>query len=252
MALTKEDLKCMLDSQLTPLKDEIAGLKKELIDMAASLHMSNEKYEEILKKFTSHQEERAKINRENGVLKKTIEKMDEKIKQLELESNEVRQYTRRDCVEIHGIPVREQENTNKIVLSVGDQIDVYLDEKEISTSHRLPTKNYKGKRTTPPIIVKFARRDVKDRFYKARKNLKDVTSADLGYDESTANRIFINESLTEQNRNTFNASLKFKKEYKYSFIWTSNGKTYLRKDQDSRAIVINNKGDLEKLKPRQG
>lgn len=124
-------------------------------------------------------------------------------------------------------------------------MEVYLDVTDISISHRLPTgKKYKGKMSTPAIIAKFVRRDTKDKFYKARKQLKDCTTGELGYEVS--NRIFINESLTEENRGVFNESLKFKKEQKFAFIWTSNGKTYLRKNKDSRAIVINSKEDLMK------
>ena len=35
----------------------------------------------------------------------------------------------------------------------------------------------------PAIIVKFTRRDVKENFYHARKQLKDLTTQDLGYSE---------------------------------------------------------------------
>ena len=90
--------------------------------------------------------------------------------------------------------------------------------------------------------MKFARHETKELFYRARKEL---TTNDLGFSEG--NNIFINESLTETNKELFKATLKFKKDYSYSYIWTSNGKIYLRKDSDSPAKLIS-EDDLIKLK----
>ena len=83
----------------------------------------------------------------------------------------------------------------------------------------------------------------KDRFYKGRKLLKDCTTCDLGFPSES--RIFINESLTEGNKELFNASVKTKKELKFLYIWTSNGKIYLRKTQDRPVKPINKKDDLK-------
>jgi len=216
--------------------------------MQGFLDTANKRYEEISNKFDSFENEKLKLENENIALKKTIDTLDAKVRQLEQQSNDVRQYTRRDCLEIHGIPVMDGEDTNKIVQHVGDLLEVYINpDKDISTSHRLPSKtSYKGKRQTPGIIVKFTRRDTKDQFYKARKALKDYTTRSLEYDSD--NHIFINESLTEQNKIIFNECLKFKKEQEFKFIWTSNGKTYLRKDQQSRSIVVHSLDELAKLK----
>lgn len=247
MALTKEDLISILDKKLEPLLGEVSGLKQELREMKGFLDFANTRYEEISNKMVTIEDERVKYVQENQLLKKTIEKLDDKVRQLETQSNDVRQYTRRDCVEIHGIPPTRDEDTNSIVREIGDLMEVYLDEKDISISHRLPLgKKYKGKLSTPAIIVKFVRRDIKDKFYKARKQLKECTTTDLGHEVS--NRIFINESLTEENRRVFNECLKFKKEQQFTFIWTSNGKTYIRKNKDSNAIIINCKEDLLKIK----
>ena len=60
----------------------------------------------------------------------------------------------------------------------------------------------------PAIIVKFMRCDVKDNFYRARKQLKDLTTQDLGYSEKT--KIYLAESLTERNRMLFKDCLKVK------------------------------------------
>lgn len=249
MALTKDDLISILDKKLDPLLSEISTLKKELGELKQSVDHASGKYDEISKRMKDLQADNIKYAQDNKTLKKTIEVLDNKVRQLESHSNDVRQYTRRDCVEIHGIPHIQDEDTNDLVKQVGDLMEVYLDDKAISISHRLPTskKNKAGKPSTPAIIVKFVRRDVKDRFYKSRSKLKSCTTDQiLGCEVS--NRIYINESLTEENRKIFNESLQFRKEKKFAFIWTSNGITYLRKDKDSKAIVVKAKEDIDKLK----
>ena len=113
------------------------------------------------------------------------------------------QYSRRECVKIQGIPVSEQEDTNKIVMKMGELMGIEIKKDDISVSHRLPTSHkYKGKKTVPAIIVKFVRRDAKEML------LKDCTTCDLGFPSES--RIFIKESLSEGNKELFNASVKTK------------------------------------------
>lgn len=119
---------------------------------------------------------------------------------------ELEQYSRRDCLEIRGIPKNSsgmREDTNKIVIELGRKIGIELKKEDISTSHRLPSKvKANGERALfpPAIIVKFTSRDVREKLYRARKVLKQ----DLGF--SKENRICINESLTQSNRDQHEGS----------------------------------------------
>ena len=248
MALTKDDLINILDQKLDPLLKEMSSLKEELGNMTGFIEHANAKYDEISKKLDEFEVDKDKYTKENKLLKKTIENLDEKVRKLESQSNDVRQYTRRDCVEIHGIPTSKDEDTNYIVKQVGDMMEVYLGDNDISISRRLPVgKKYKGKVSTPAIIVKFVKRDIKDKFYKARNRLKNCTTDEIPGVEAKS-RIFVNESLTEENRRVFNECLKFRREKKFAFIWTSNGITYMRKNKDSNAIVVKSMEDLSKVK----
>ena len=69
----------------------------------------------------------------------------------------VKQYIRRDMLELHGIPVTRDENPNEIVKSVVNLLDRghQFHDQDISISHRLPAPEGK----IPPIIVKFTLRN---------------------------------------------------------------------------------------------
>ena len=246
--ITSEELRAILDEKLAPLKSDMAELREKRRETTLFLEEANTKYEEVISKFTQHEKERKEVIAENKILKSAVQTLEEHVKTLQNACNDMEQYSRRECLEIQGIPVTKPENTSEIVMKVGELIGMELKE-DISVSHRLPRdKNYKGKRSEPAIIVKFVRRDIKEKFCKTRKDLKKFTTQDLGF--PSKNNIYINESLTKRNKQLFSNSVKVKKELKYSYIWSSNGKIYLRKDQDSPAIPINSKDELIKLQVR--
>lgn len=75
-----------------------------------------------------------------------------------------------------------------------------------------------------------------------------TVTADIGYSEK--NKIYLAESLTERNRILFKDCLKVKKDMEFKFIWTLDGKIFMRKDKDSAVRHINNKEDLQKIQTR--
>jgi len=110
-----------------------------------------------------------------------------------------------ESLEIRGIPIKESECTNEVVKSVADLVDVEIDEEDISISHRIPSKKTQG----PAIIVTLISRDQRDRFYRARKNLRGKTTSNLhGYWRFTPRKIYIAESLTSAKKELFNKCLK--------------------------------------------
>lgn len=150
------------------------------------------------------------------------------------------QYLRRDFVEIKNLPAtRVQGNTNHVTLKVAEKIGVDLAPSNISVSHRLPKKVLSEcSRNIRPdaIIINFIRQDVKEKFYCARKNQKNLTAVDFG--QQLTDKIFINENLTRKNKKLFNSCPRIKKDKGYKFIWTSSGKVYLRKNEVNLLIHI--------------
>lgn len=125
------------------------------------------------------------------------------------------------------------ENTNHIVIKVGEAMGLNLDETDISISHCLsaPSRNesYSSRLRSeskdrasstnpiPKIILKFNRRETEEVFYSKRKHLRDKLSIDIGMDVPFHNRIYISESLSRNNKELFAKSLKFKMDK----IWIS-------------------------------
>ena len=179
----------------------------------------NAKYDELLEMMKSSKDERKALKDENKILqdenkilKATIRSIESLLESVTRANNDLEQYTRRECVEIRGIPVAanpSEEQTNNIAKDAGKLLGVDITENDISVSHQMPqSQKHKGKPGPPATIVKFTRRNVKDNFYRARKQLKDLTR-DLGYSEK--NMIYLAESLTERNRMLFKECFRLKR-----------------------------------------
>ncbi|PFX29784.1 hypothetical protein AWC38_SpisGene5449 [Stylophora pistillata] len=240
------------DEKLNPLNSTISELKKSVKEVMSFLEFVNAKYDELLEMMKSSKEERKALKDENKILKATIRSIESSLESITRANNDLEQYTRRECAEIRGIPVAatpSEEQTNNVVTDVGKLLGMDITQNDISVNHQMPqSQKHKGKPGPPAIIVKCTRRDVRDNFYRARKQLKDLTTRDLGYFEK--NEIYLAESLTERNLVLFKDCLKVKKDMEFKFIWTLNGKIFMRKDKDPAVHHINNKEDLQKIQSR--
>ena len=232
--LTTEKLEMILDEKLSPLSEQL----KEALAMVKSLNTKYEKMEETLVVL---QEENKALKEEHASLKAQVLSSANDLKSVQKSLNDLEQYTRRDSVEIRGIPLPEEsqeEDTNEIVLQLSQKMGIPLERKDISVSHRIRSRSL----VDPAIIVKFVRREVRERLYRARKRLKSITTADFGF--SVEKKIFINESLTPKNKELFKDCLRFKKDNNFKFLWTNAGKIFLRRNADSPVILINSSADI--------
>ncbi|PFX16152.1 Heterochromatin protein 1 [Stylophora pistillata] len=87
--------------------------------------------------------------------------------QFRLNANE--QYSRRDTLEIQGIPDIADDNPTQLVIETARLTDVELEPNDISIAHRLLLKNGQSQ---CKIIVKFTRRTKRDEVFNACKKLK--------------------------------------------------------------------------------
>ncbi|CAB4005709.1 Hypothetical predicted protein [Paramuricea clavata] len=222
----------LLDKKLNPIVktlDEV-NIKIVKIDIIEQfLTFLSDKYDDLFSKVAKMEETNKLLVEENKYLRESLHDSSNNLDQLKQEINNIEQYSRRECLETRGIPIQSGESTDEFVLKIGEQIGVRVEENDISISHRLATgnRNVDSTKRDPAIIVKFVRRDILDRFNKAKTNLRNKTTRDIGMLRFAERKIYVAESLTQWNKKLFNKCLEAKKQLNYKFIWTTYGKIFL-------------------------
>ena len=90
------------------------------------------------------------------------------------------QYNRRENIKIHGIEYRNEESVVEITKDIGKCAGIKIEDSDISCGHRLMSKTELEKRAAssnksdkiPQLIVRFNRRDLKDKLLTASKNIQ--------------------------------------------------------------------------------
>ena len=240
----------IIDKRLKPLQEKIAAIEH-------SLTFVSDNYSDLQKKVKHLEAGDKVVNKLIQAQQADISALRNDVAAIKNTLNDHEQYSRRDCLEIRGVPelpdTTSKPSTNMIVKEIGRLTGIEIKDADISTSHRL--KENQSRNEAPAIIVKFISRDLRNKLYAAKKNLKNKSCRDLkGFERQRSQSLFISESLTKQNRELLNKCLQTKKKYYVKFVWTFNGRILMRQDTSHPAVTIVNERDLQKftsgLQPR--
>ena len=115
--------------------------------------------------------------------RKRVDLQEEEIAELYQLQDHLEHNTRKNSLEIHGIPETAYETTEEVVLKLANALDVPVNPQDIEISHKLRRKGAK------PIIVKFVSHKIKANMYKARTKLKNVSFSSLFPASTAATRV---------------------------------------------------------------
>ena len=100
-------------------------------------------------------------------LLKTVEELETRVERLEGENGALRQrveaidrYNRSDSLEIHNLPLAENENVEDQLINMANVMGIKMAPSDISTAYRLPLKKEKIRKSVPCLYVKFTRRNM--------------------------------------------------------------------------------------------
>lgn len=202
----------------------VEHLKKEVHEHSKSLAFMNKTVEELGAENKLLKAENCALTSKNAALEKRI--------------NDMEQYSRKNNVEIKGIPFTKGENCVAIVQAIGDKIECPVSRCDLDIVHRVPTAS-----NTKNLIARFCSRDKKAEFVsKARK--ARLQTKDVGFHAQESRPVYVNEHLTAANKKLFAMALNRKKEMKWQYLWTDDCRIKARKTDDSWVYVIRDERDL--------
>ena len=227
--------------EIETLRAEVIEIKESQAFICNQYDSLKAEYDKLIEVNTLQKEEIFNLKSQAAALK--TQEIKDSIKVDELE-----QYGRRQNLEIVGVPEKEDENTNAIVLEVAKMLDVDIMSSHISTSHRLPKKKASSRNNygSSPIIVRFTSRDIRNQIYANRKKARFV---DLkNFSVSDTKNIFVNENLTPTRKQLFWKTKQEVKNNSWKYIWTHNGNVFVKKDDNASITAIKNELDLNLIK----
>ena len=219
-------------------KDKVIAYALQIHAEHSTLDGISEKLDNALIEFKKLNDRFVKIESQLSVSHHINKVFTERITQLERKCWANEQYSRRECIEISGIPssVTNEQLEPKVIELLG-KIDVSVSSEKIEACHRIGKE---GERT----IVKFSRR--KDCFavLTAKKGFKSIDLSDIGI-----KTVYINESLCGYYKKLWYSCKKlYKNEYIHAF-WTSNGTVKIRIHENGKVHAISHETDLSILFP---
>ena len=152
---TKPKMEAMLRSILDEiLESKLAAILSSILDVKLkayeeSMTFFNTSFETMKVKMDSLEKQKKTLAQENDRLRSDSAEMNIEISDLRSSIDEQAQYTRRECLEIRGVPVTTGEDTNEIVKKIGALIEVDINDTDISISHRIPFSNNGESGSTP-------------------------------------------------------------------------------------------------------
>lgn len=187
------------------------------------------------------------INREDSAV----------ISKLQAEINQHEQDYILNDLEIAGLPEVKNENPLHLTSLLANKLGVTLDERDIVSAERVGRKilvaeNDLDKEVAATqarpraLVVRLVRRGVRDELLRAARVRRGIDSS--GLVSATAPRpVYVNERLSHFNKQLFHKVREESRRLNWKFVWTKNGKIFVRHDHAQTAIRIRDQKDIARV-----
>ena len=216
--------------------------KGNLIDIILQLQTKLEAgNNEVLEEVRMLNKNFAKLESELLVTKKVNSELEKYVMELQRQHWANAQYSRRECLEITGIPQNIEHNQlESKVIQVLNKVGCNIISDNVEACHRISSKNDR-------VIIKFSRRKDCQQVLSVKKGLKNLNMIDVGLPENT--RLFVNQSLCSYYRVLWSKSKKLLSMGKINDFHISNGTIKIKIQEGSTPLSITHNADFEKYFP---
>lgn len=189
-----KDLRKDMTSQFSTVQSNFNDVKSQIQEVNGRIDTLNTPVSSLFSENEQQQKETKDLKEANDELREDLRYMQQEVLDLQ-------QYTRRNNLEIVGIPTTPGEDIYALLKSLANYLQIKFTREEISVAHRLPSRRPQhpdDRRRDPTIIVSLISRSAKDTWRNAAKG-KQLRTEDLHRDFPQG-RLFINDHLTFHNK----------------------------------------------------
>lgn len=250
-----------LPGEFNKFKDEMRQMIKSFMNkQQGDLKQITSNLNEIKQTNSSIECSIASLTTQNEEFRKKIELLElqgrkdrEYIALLEDKLEELQRGARKTCIELKNVPKSPNESSDDLinmVLNLSKNVGLEMESRDIKDIYRLPAK--KEGATNTPIIIETGSTMLKTNLLKKAKsyNVKNKTklqAKQLGLTNNTEAPVFISEQLTPKAARLFFLARDLSNSKQYKYCWTSYGRVLVKKDDNSRAIVIKSEAHVHHL-----
>lgn len=228
--------------EMRVVRREMTEFRSVISDLKTSIKSCNERIDGLSERVSKLEQQR---NDEGN-----IESLENTIAELKMDLNERDQEILTNDIEIVGIPEAKNEGQVHIMLTVANKLGIAVEERDIVNASRVgmertPTEGAPVARPRP-LVVRFARRSLRDELLSAARVRRVLSTADMGL-PGVPCTFYVNERLTKFNRHLFYMTRQAVTRSKWKYAWTREGKIYVRQEHGAPRIRIRSDLDLKRV-----
>ena len=186
----------------------------QLVELKTSVDSISSKFEEFEKDRLEKEQKIQKLEETVTTLNEKVLNLNNQVNDLHKKAEKQEQYSRRNCLLIHGVTEDKNENVDDLVVSIiKNNMDIEIFSDDLCRAHRIGKSNG-GAKKGRPIIVKFVRHNIKHNIFRNKKRLK-------------GKNISITESLTKVRMEKLNEAREL---FGFKNVWTSDGRILYKRE----------------------
>lgn len=212
--------------------ESFSNLTDSVKYMSDKFDSFGEQLQELLKSMKDMREENRILKVQNNNLRNDLNVLSNKLNILEQKSLD-------NFVEIVNVPEIINEDCKNTVKKIAKLLNVEID---VVNAYRVQSKfNTRSKKIVAELTSKQVKKDVME---SSRKIKPTGNSVEASWKNEP---IYINDNLTQFNRNLFYKTKIFARDSGYKFVWFRDYKLFIKKTELTKAIVVENELSLTKL-----
>lgn len=213
--------------------ETIKNLVESVNFMSDKFDNFSKQLQDLITTINCIKDENIILREENGKLKNEIVSLDKRMNVLEQKALE-------NFVEIVGVQDFHNEDCVKTVVSIAASVGI--NNLSVSKAFRIPSKDISRPRKIVAELLSFQNK---------RTLMENVKKSKLSGNSVNSNwkddKIYINDSLTNFNKDLFFKTRAFARDKGYKYVWFKKSKIFIKKSEHTKAFIINDEHSLLKL-----
>lgn len=232
-----------ISAVLAAIKETNNKIDKSHADLAAKLEANTTSLTKLHDTVEGIKQEQSQIKEDCKELWKEADFLRDESQMLRQEVRELQQYTRRENLEIAGVPFTRGEDVYEVVAAVAKCLKLKYLRSEVSVAHRVPAKN-----KHPTIIVRFVSRSTREAWLAAVRvdKSKRISTKDIN-PTLDAGSVYINEHLSPFNKMLLSTGKSLVKEKKLAYAWARDGKVFIKKTPEGKSVRVRDAQDFKNV-----